>query len=172
MRQTYFDPALLLGQTLENGQTQEKRFAKRREGKGRCVQAGTPTKWISCSSFGSLLGRSWGWLSEPIGRTQAHPGKLFLAQISNQQKPAIVRTAQNDICQPSSFSKTKRFAWVSGGFIERKIPGKTGEGTPRVVCPHTHTLPPTPPLGFPFDCPKVDSNPGIPIPLAEIHHWG
>ena len=26
-----------------------------------------------------------------------------------------------------------RFPWVSGGFLERRIPGKNGEGTPRVL---------------------------------------
>ena len=31
--------------------------------------------------------------------------------------------------QPSLFSKTCRFGWVSGGFLERIIPGKNGEGT-------------------------------------------
>ena len=30
--------------------------------------------------------------------------------------------------------KTCRLPWVSGGFLERRIPGKNGEGTPRVLC--------------------------------------
>ena len=29
--------------------------------------------------------------------------------------------------------KTGRFPWVSGGFLERRIPGKNGEGTPRIA---------------------------------------
>ena len=34
--------------------------------------------------------------------------------------------------QPSFFSNTdRRVPWVSGGFLESRIPGKNGEGTPR-----------------------------------------
>ena len=35
--------------------------------------------------------------------------------------------------QSSFFSQTGRFPWVSGGFLERRTPGKNGEGTPRRV---------------------------------------
>ena len=35
--------------------------------------------------------------------------------------------------QSSLFSKTSYFPCVSGGFLERRIPGKNGEGTPRVL---------------------------------------
>ena len=33
--------------------------------------------------------------------------------------------------QPLFFHKTGRFFWLSGGFLERRIPGKNGEGNPR-----------------------------------------
>ena len=33
--------------------------------------------------------------------------------------------------QPSFFSRTSRFPWDSGGVLERRIPRKNGEGTPR-----------------------------------------
>ena len=29
--------------------------------------------------------------------------------------------------------KTSRFRWVSGGFLEKRIPGKNGEGIPRIT---------------------------------------
>ena len=35
--------------------------------------------------------------------------------------------------QPSFFSKTSHFSRVFGGFPERRIPGKNGEATPRVI---------------------------------------
>ena len=31
-----------------------------------------------------------------------------------------------------SFQKLDPFFWVSGGFLERRIPGKNGESTPRI----------------------------------------
>ena len=39
--------------------------------------------------------------------------------------------------QPSFFSTTGSiFPWASGGFLERRIPGKDGEGRPRGMCQH------------------------------------
>ena len=35
--------------------------------------------------------------------------------------------------QPSFFSISSRFSWVSGGFLERRIPRKNGEGTHRNI---------------------------------------
>ena len=45
--------------------------------------------------------------------------------------------------QPTFFSNTSRFPWVSGGLLERRIPGKDGEGAPRyrVVCSPKTRLP-------------------------------
>ena len=53
-----------------------------------------------------------------------------------------------------SFQRSDLFpTWVFHGFLKRRIPGKNGEGTPRVICPT-----------FPSDCitPK-DANQGKPI---------
>ena len=44
-----------------------------------------------------------------------------------------VRVDSNHSFQPSFFSKTSCFSKVSGGFPERRIPGKNGESTPRVI---------------------------------------
>ena len=50
--------------------------------------------------------------------------------------------------QPSFFSETSRFPWDSGGFLERRIPGKNGEGTNRLLHTPKGQLNPT---GFPAD---------------------
>ena len=47
---------------------------------------------------------------------------------ASQQRSLISHSFQH-----SFFPKTGRFPWVSGGFLERRIPGKNGEGTPRTL---------------------------------------
>ena len=37
------------------------------------------------------------------------------------------------LIEPSFFAKSSRFPWVSGRFLRRRIPGKNGEGTPRIL---------------------------------------
>ena len=50
--------------------------------------------------------------------------------------------------EPSFFSKSSRFPWVSGGFPERRIPGENGEGAPRGLSSSGSSLPPGRPYGL------------------------
>ena len=53
-------------------------------------------------------------------------------------------------CSYSSFQKPAAFPAVLGGFVERRMPGKNGEGSPRVVTgwfPFTRVLACLEPLG-------------------------
>ena len=45
------------------------------------------------------------------------------------ETPDVLGADSNHSFQPSFFSITSRFFWVSGGFLERRITGKNGEGT-------------------------------------------
>ena len=66
--------------------------------------------------------------------------------------------------QPSFFSKHCRFPWVSGGFLERRIPRKNGEGTPGLMAQNGNSL-----LlgGFPCGSARLSS-----APLARHSSWG
>ena len=59
---------------------------------------------------------------------------LLSAESSTNVLPAI--STIPGVVSPF-FPKTNRFPWVSGGFLERTIPGKNGEGTPRTIASGT-----------------------------------
>ena len=69
-----------------------------------------------------------------------HSQSLSFCQLLNQprkgqynQKPSIILGVDSPFFSTIAFPKTSRSPWVSGGFLERRIPGKDGEGTNRIM---------------------------------------
>ena len=66
-------------------------------------------------SSGGSLARLWPWRSRRLCRASE------------------AEAAFEVVADMRHVLKASYFPWVSGGFLERRIPGKNGEGTPRTI---------------------------------------